>query len=555
MTAERAISAILRAASKRLLVTLAAILAAASAARAASPLRVTYVTSSTVYVNGGRAEGLAEGMVLKVVRGGQLVAELAVEFVAEHSASCRIVRALGQVQAQDEVVLASATPPPTPTPTPPAEPAPPAPPPAASSSAQVASVQPQAGPAPGRHTQVAGSLTVGSRAVSATGGVSSDERYGRVFLRVADLGGAPLELRVRGSFLEANWRASTAARSSRTSNNRLYELAFLWRPEGERLRLEGGRLTSGPFTAMGYTDGILAQVRLVGGLWFGAFGGKVVDFANSEHSGGRRWGGFFRYAKDAQQGRGFAEVVLGGVSERAANGQPSRDFLTLESRLGGSRRWWVFQRLEVDLNRGWRREVAGSSSQVTNGAFGASLTISQRLRLGASYDQRRNYLTWDTRPLPEEVFLRYFREGGRVSLDWDGPRGWRASLAGGWEKATSRASATNSLYAAISQSRAFGLPLALALDANTYSGGELSGWVANVRTRWYFPGGHDLGLTLGQSLVERKQGTVQRRRNGWARLSGNVQLLRGLYLYGEYEKRQGDDLQGDQGLLELVIRF
>ena len=79
-----------------------------------------------------------------------------------------------------------------------------------------------------------------------------------------------------------------------------------------------------------------------------------------------------RWARDPASGPVYAELLLGGATELDDEGEASRDFVAIESRFGSGSRWWLSQRAEIDLNRDWREEVAGSSSQVTNAAFACS---------------------------------------------------------------------------------------------------------------------------------------------------------------------------------------
>jgi hypothetical protein len=57
------------------------------AARSAPSFQVSYRSADAVYLDAGRAAGLAEGDRLEVVRDGEAIAEIEVVFVAEHSAS------------------------------------------------------------------------------------------------------------------------------------------------------------------------------------------------------------------------------------------------------------------------------------------------------------------------------------------------------------------------------------------------------------------------------------------------------------------------------------
>ena len=57
---------------------------------AARAYRVTYLTSSTVYIDAGREDGLDVGARVEVVRTGEVIATLRVSDVSTHRAACAI---------------------------------------------------------------------------------------------------------------------------------------------------------------------------------------------------------------------------------------------------------------------------------------------------------------------------------------------------------------------------------------------------------------------------------------------------------------------------------
>jgi len=62
---------------------------------------VRYRSQDTVYLDSGSLAGLAEGDRLEILRSGQRIGEVEVTFVAEHSASCRIIEESQQIQPED----------------------------------------------------------------------------------------------------------------------------------------------------------------------------------------------------------------------------------------------------------------------------------------------------------------------------------------------------------------------------------------------------------------------------------------------------------------------
>jgi hypothetical protein len=535
-------------------------LGAAPALAADRPITVAYVSSGAVYLDAGRAEGLVAGTVVRVMRGAEKIADLEVAFVADHSSSCKVVDVAKEIQKGDRVVVVSAPaaageqvpPPPAPEATTPVEP-----PVVVDSSRSSYQFQPRVA-----HMKTYGSVAIGYRTFSTSGGPSSNESNGRLSLRLSEIGGRPLELRLRMRARRISRDGYGASVETTQRSDRLYEASLSWEPEDSRFSLQLGRLGAGPFLALGYLDGLLAQFRLSRHLFVGAFGGARPDITDlGFQTAGTKYGGFLRLASNrdgvADAEAFYGEVVLGGITEKARNGDISRDYVTLESRLGSGTRWWLYERAEVDLNRGWRKELTGSTSQVSNAALSASVRMTSSVRATLSYDQRRNYLTYETRPLPEEDFTRYFREGARASIDWQSHSGWSASLGAGLERADDVDQPTNSAYLSLLDANAFGLPWLIGGDGSFYSGGTVEGWVVNLRTSWAFRGGHDLGLTIGgsQTKLSGTFGSADPRNNQWARISGTLRLPMRLYLYGEYEYDTGDDLEGNHAVLELGYRF
>ncbi len=526
---------------------------AATAVAADRPVSVSYVSSSAVYLDAGRADGVGIGDRLRLVRGGETVAELEIDFVAEHSASCRVLEAAREIRPGDRAIRLESGPsatveePPAQAPAETLQVPPPV-------TIQADSYSRYSAP---RDTRASGVLALGYRSFSPGFGRSSTETLGRLSLRLRDIAGKPFDLRIRLRGREIRRDGYGPAVDTSQRSDRLYELALLYDPPAGRFAFRLGRLATGGFSSLGYLDGALGEIRLGQLFAIGAFGGLRPDLAEfGLGSAGEKYGAYVRFATDRDRDSPYAEIVLGGASETSAEGEIDRDYVTLESRFGSGSRWWLFQRAEIDLNRGWRRETTASSSQVTNAALSGSLRLGQHLRATLSYDQRRSYLTWETRPvLPEEVFTRFFREGGRVALEWQGG-GWSGSLGGGLERARDTDDETTSAFLSLLKGGSFGQPLLLGGDLSWYTGGVAEGYVASLRGRWAFRSGHDLGLTVGAAearMIEAAFGPA--RSNQWIRLSGTLQLPFRIYLFGEYELSTGDDLDGERATLEVGHRF
>ncbi len=529
----------------------ALLLTGAAFAAEPRPISVSYLSASSVYLDAGRAEGLAVGSRLRVVRSGESIAELEVSFVADHSASCKVVTQGPAILTGDRVVPI--------TPLAPASDA--AGPPVAQATTSDRGTEGWTPPSrrEAEHRKWAktyGSVVLGYRTSSDDLGRATNESTGRFSLRLSEIGGGPWELRVRTRARETSRDGYGADVPTSRRADRLYELSLSYAPPEGRFGFLVGRLGATPFVALGYLDGVLAHVRLGRRFFIGAFGGARPELEDLGFgTGGSKVGLFVRYASARDGDRPYAEVVLGGISERSDSGEVSRDYVSLESRFGSGSRWWLFQRAELDLNRGWRQDASGTSSQLSNVSLGASFRLNRSLSARLVYNQRRNYLTYETRPRPEEVFTRYLREGGRVSLEWQS-KGWLASLGAGLERADDLDDPTHSAFASLLKLQLFGTPFFLGGDASYYRGGSAEGYVASLRSGYSFHGGHDVAFTLGASETTVLGFGIQpRRRNQWARLSGTLQLPASFFVYGEYEVQTGDDFGGDRAVLELGYRF
>ena len=119
-----------------------------------------------------------------------------------------------------------------------------------------------------------------------------------------------------------------------------------WRPSLRQHRIPRRRAGRG-------APGLERPGRRLRGQHAGGDGGPA---------GGSKAGGFVRIAP--RETRLHYEVVVSGVRENQA-GEVSREYLGLQGQLraGGL---WLYQRAEVDLNRGWREERAGTSAQLSD---------------------------------------------------------------------------------------------------------------------------------------------------------------------------------------------
>jgi hypothetical protein len=505
---------------------------------------VRYLSSDHVYLDAGSMAGLAVGMTARVVREGQAIAEVEVVFTAEHSASCKIVSSVEQIRAGDQVVyeVAEALP---------------------SGSAVVA--------APGRQRSRAGfesNAAVASHSgPEMTGSIAlqwdhSDETADRGLetnlyslpfrVRVSHLGNM-MEFRARGSarrILRSGYSSSTLASEWR---NRIQEVALV--RDGRELDWHfavgriGGRYTSaaGPF------DGLSFNRRVGSGIRLGAFGGFAPEwgdlgFGTEDHLAGVNF-----HLNHRSAGGALLDMVVAGVGRYRA-GEISREYVTMTTIWNSGRRLSLLQAAEFDFNRGWRKEAAGSSVEVSSLTLTGRYRFTRGVDVNLGYDDRAPVRTWETKSLPDSLFTEAGRVGWRGGLNLRTSRGIGLNLSGTMRD-DNRTGETSTSWSA--RAYAPNWPLdRLSLDASVrgFEGPYLTGWAPMLGVTNTTAAGLRLRLVGGYYGYSGSSGDEQRS-NSWVKVGIAQDLSAGWTAGADYRHDWGDDIAGRRWFLELRHRF
>lgn len=532
-----------------LTLALAATVLVAAAAPAAT-LTVKYRSAASVYVDGGKAQGLSVGDRLLVIADGNTVAELEVVFLAERSASCRIVSEKRAVRAGDAVVPAktestSRASAPSPAPTP----------------VGTTPVTPGPRQTPGRSgrpwARVRGGVSLGYYRVwdTSPAGFDFEQRTARFDLSLWNIAGQPLSFNTRFRTRQdiRSRPLSSVITPTQQRTDRLYEMSLRYESASDRMVFELGRIGTSQFVGIGYLDGGLARVQVTPGVQLGGFFGRRADIdALASDSSGQKYGGFLRIAPGGRYVTRGGEAILGFVREFARS-DISREYVTLESRFGSGTRWSLFQRAEVDVNRGWRRELTGRSYQLSNLSLASSLRLNPAASLTVSYDNRRTYRDFFNRDVPETIFDRLLHQGLRASVYFGQPRGVSVSAGAGiiFDQGPT-ASKAYSWNGSVRHGEVLGLTVGL--DGSGFWNGFTRGWQLAGRAGRSFGRRLLLDGSYGRSLYQVKA-TGEERTTQWLRLTGRGELGHGVFLLTDFEYDAGDDLRGPRGLLELGYLF
>ena len=408
----------------RALLVVLAILAAAAPVRAAdeSACAVKYLSAEHVYLDCGRLGGLEEGMTVRIVRDGKEIATLQVEYAADHSATCKVLQAAGEIRTGDKAVFEGSAP-------------------AAGAAAPAAGAAAAAGRerdlrAPDRRAGRAespGPKLTGSAALrwdhgQETGGteVSSDVFTVPFRLRVRDLG-AGWDFRGRGSVRRIRRGGGAGSRPESEWRNRIHELALVHDGRRDDWHLAVGRIGVRAAAAAGPFDGLAVDRRVGAGLRVGAFAGwapawQDMDFSTEDELVG------LSLQRDplGVRGEGLG-LLLSGVG-RYHQGEVSREYLALTTTWRGGPGLSFLQAAEVDMNRNWKRDSGASSVELTSFALTGRWQANRRVALMAGYDDRDPVRTWESRELPDSLFQDAGRKGFRGGVELRDGSGKRLNL-------------------------------------------------------------------------------------------------------------------------------
>jgi hypothetical protein len=510
------------------------------------PLTVSYRSQTAVYVSAGRAAGLAVGDRLAALSGDEKTAELEVVFLAEHSSSCRVISETQPLEPGDKLVRLGAPRPAKPadggrefTVTEPAQPAP---------------AQYGAAPAPRRNTPRATRIT-GGASVAAGGfqdssgsGRDIQEQGARADVSARDIGGMPLEARLRTSVrrVERDGLRGLSVKAV-DSRQRLFEASVTWAPAGGSFSAAAGRLGGGPFPSLGYLDGVVAQGRPTSGVHIGGFFGRTPDALDVGLPTGAKYGAFVRFAREG--GGSPGELVFSGAREMAGS-EVSREYIGQQGQFR-SGNVWFYERMEIDLNRGWRLERAGNAVDLSEARALLTWRASHEADFTVSYDRSRNYWSALNRGLPTEVFDRRLRQSLRADLQMSRPGGLGYWMGGSLraEEGTEEPS-----YAAHAGARSPRFAsVNLSVEGSWFSSPSTRGAILTARGGRSLRGGHRVDASY---TVNRYQsGGAGWNMSQWLRVSGYAQGFGQAFGRADVEYAIQDPLPGLRGFIEIGYRF
>lgn len=374
------------------------------------PVRITYLTTTSAYVDAGRDDGLKEGDSIRVVRAGAEVGRLRVAYLASRQASCDIVSDGAALAVGDTLDVRRSAPAPT-------------------------AVGPAAGPRvlaakpsrAGNRRALRGRIGARYLGVWQRDGSGGHISQPSLDLRLDGqaLGGAPI-----GLVVDLRTRRTSSVRADGSTvvdgRTRAYQAALTVNAPGSPFRLTAGRQFSPSLASITLFDGALAELDQP--TWgVGLFAGSEPDPSSFAYSGDiADYGGYLRL-HSRPGGASQWSTTLGAIGSYRA-GLTNREFAYLQTAVT-SRRFSFYATQEVDYYRPWKQAMGESALSLSSSYAGARVDLTPALSVNAGVDSRRNVRLYRDAVTPETAFDDTFRQGvwgglalrvgrtGRVGLD------------------------------------------------------------------------------------------------------------------------------------------
>ena len=370
------------------------------------PVHIKYISKEAVYIDAGKNSGLAKGDTLTIHRGRQLIGFAVVVHLSRKSAACRLIRSKVKIRVGDSVRLPRAA--------------------RTKSQTATANAKRSRGRTKNRAeqkksrqkaanspNQVRGYFSIQSywqRANANAAFVYSQPSFSGK-LRVKNLAGTGLAFKLRQR--SRLYRRSHSSYYQNRENewiHRFFEMCLSYESPDSPFEFGLGRVYSPHIRGIGYIDGVHVSTKMTPNIQIGFAAGKEPDEETSTFRSVRnKYGAFVALETGSYQKQRLATTVA--VSASYEKGMVNREFVYLQNNYWLADRLSIYQSVEIDLNRDWRKAAAGKSYSFSNFYFTANAFLSPALSAYFSFDARKNIRVLNTMNTPDSVFDDATREG------------------------------------------------------------------------------------------------------------------------------------------------
>ena len=503
--------------------------------------QVKYVSASAVYMEAGATDGVRRGDKCRVIRDGVVVASLEVTYTSSGSAACRVLEKQDEVKAGDTVIIEIVAPAVVPVeiPTP-----------SDTARAVAPEVERIRRVRPERGMGWSGRLGFDYYAQIAreAGGAEWNQPSLALNGRVYNIARSSLQLNIR---LRARRLNRTSQGAKNQWNSRLYEFSLANDRVNSRYQWSLGRVQPSGASGAGYLDGSTFSYGLRDNWRWSFFAGVEPDPVTSGVSTNKlKAGSLIRWnSPTSNEYRIVSSLALVGVYNR---GEIDREYMYLSNDFSSTRRFTVNQSAEIQINRGWRKNAAGSTFDVSGFLLSANYAISDRMNLSGGFSRWRNVRDAADKAIPDSLWVGAARSGWRLGWDARLTSDLRAYLSGGigeGEGATGRSASGGISYRDSHWTR-IAARISTALFSSPYGEGR-QGSISFSRSFFDIL---DINTEYGMSR-NRLKAWRDHSDSHWLTISADTWLSRRLYFSGSYEIDRDNNPAADRLTLSGGIRF
>lgn len=506
---------------------------------------VNYISAENVYLSTGSVSGVQIGDKFTVFRNEKVIGHIEVVYVAQNSASCKIINKSQSFAKNDKAVRTFTIP-------------------KKEVVADTTKEERQRTIPKYKRTKLI------SKSFARLSGSVSLQWYEFMNSRESDLSYLQPSLRLNFKARQL-WgkdfnfyiklRSRYNDRASRFSNsslndklsNRIYILGFEYTNDHAPVNFKIGRIISNQISGIGYFDGVLLQYNTSDKFKMGIFAGAQPQWQYSDfQTSSQKYGIYLNYRQGNYRTLRF-ESTLAAAGEYH-EGTISREFVYIQNRLNIGSKWHVYQSMSLDINRDWRKEVANETISISNLYVSGRYKFTKMLTAGLSYDNRKRYLTYEIKSAAEELFDNAQRQGLKTNLIFTFPYKIRLSANLGLRKKQGESETTYSYNSSLSKNNLIIKNLRCSISFSGFSNLYTKGYNPAFRLTQYFNAGHSFGISGGSYLYSLNDGNADRS-NNWAGLDTYIYLLKSVFLTTNYEYNWGNDSEGHRIVAELGYRF
>jgi hypothetical protein len=508
---------------------------------------VSYVTADGIYINAGTNAGIAVDDTIRIIRDDEELATAIALFVAESSTSCEIVSGdLSDILVGDNVWFNQperVLDPLNESPVYGVTPAPTTPPPSSRKNSR-----------PVVANQIDGRIGIQLR-------MQTDSESGHDVMEP----GVSARLRIRNLFA-SSVAFQFRARSRRTIrdrdvgadlhdewNSRVYEAALVFDHEDSRLGYRAGRIYASHISGIGGFDGAYAEYEFKDAWTIGAFGGLRPDPSTSEiNPDDVKTGVFLHHERgDNNTNRVSATLAIAGSYYK---GEIDEEFVYQQLRYSVGRNLSLYESAEVAINRGWRKDASGSSTELDNILLRARFSPVDEISIDAGFDNRNILRTRETRDTPDSLFNDNARQGWRLGTTVKLNRDMRFSAQANMRTQSGEGDNTITGHTRLSHRNLFDSGVSGNVRVAYYNSPYSTGVQPSLGFAFYALRNTRFSLDGGSRSYQYDSGDdIQT--DIWIQPSVSINIGRKWYSQAYYELTRGDLQNTNRIALELGMRF